>query len=98
MTKLEMLQEWQKTITATDSQISALRAVLGMSDCALYESIRQMQCRYTESVARNVGDKSEWLEWFWLENEMGARGHEAGVDDDMRKIKTLDDLLWLVKI
>ena len=38
----------------------------------------------------------ELLSWFVYENEFGKKGMEAGVDNELREIKTIDDFLWFV--
>lgn len=54
---------------------------------------------HVKQVAHRIGDKKEWLEWFMYENDFGARGFEASPGDEhpMRKIETIDDLVWLIE-
>jgi len=51
---------------------------------------------HVESVADAIGDRSEWLWWFILENDCGKKEHLAGFKDDMREICCVDDLFWLI--
>ena len=49
-------------------------------------------------VAELIGDSKDGLEWFVYENECGNKGHQAGIDGDMRHIRTVEDYLWLVDL
>lgn len=93
------LNTWAQTIVESDTQFEALHAIVGATpESPLVLSIANMQMAYTKAVAALVGDKAEWLEWYWLENGMGAKCGEAGPSDDMRPIVTIDDLAWLLGI
>ena len=37
-----------------------------------------------------------WIGWWIFETECGERDMEAGYDGNMKVIKTLDDLWWLI--
>ena len=43
-------------------------------------------------------DPEGWIMWHILENEYGAKEYEAGYGSDMKKIKTPEDLLWLMNV
>jgi len=43
-------------------------------------------------------DPEGWIMWYILENEYGAKEYEAGYGNDMRNIKTPEDLLWLMNV
>jgi len=43
-------------------------------------------------------DPEGWIMWYILENEYGAKEYEAGYGSKMKKIKTPEDLLWLMNI
>ena len=43
-------------------------------------------------------DPEGWIMWYILENEYGAKEYEAGYGSDMKKIKTPEDLLWLMNV
>lgn len=47
-------------------------------------------------VAEKIGDNGGWLEWFIWEDEWGRKEYDAGYDDDVRPIKTIEDLLWVI--
>lgn len=65
----------------------------------LHEGIWAMSQAYTDQVARSVGDEFGWLNWYQLENDMGAKGYGAryaGGDVLMREIRNPRDLAWLI--
>ena len=43
-------------------------------------------------------DPEGWIMWHILENEYGTKEYEAGYGSDMKKIKTPEDLLWLMNV
>lgn len=49
-----------------------------------------------EIIGLMVGDEAEWIGWYVWENDMREKGSEAGYKDNMREIKNLDDLYWLI--
>jgi len=49
-------------------------------------------------VSGIVGDNGEWISWYIYENKSGKAGLEAGTDENMRKIKDLDDLFWVINL
>jgi hypothetical protein len=44
-----------------------------------------------------IGDASGWLAWYWLENDMGNKGMEAGYNGNLKKIRFVDELLELIE-
>lgn len=95
--KLKALRVWEQVTKAVDKQLSDLEMLFGFTESPFLDAIFRMQSEYTESVAKNVGDTSDWLNWYQAENDMGAKGYDAGFGEDMREIKTLEDLLWLIE-
>lgn len=43
------------------------------------------------------GNNCGWIEWYIWENNYGEKEMEAGPTDDLRKIKNVDDLIWLLE-
>lgn len=63
---------------------------LGFSVWAAFEG-------YTNMLGQLLGDPHT-VQWHWLENQMGNRGHLASIDGEMREINTAEDLLWLLEV
>jgi len=43
-----------------------------------------------------IGDEDDWLSWYVFGNDCGRDRMKAGFDVDLRKIKTVRDLIWLI--
>lgn len=97
MNTQEQIKSWHASITATQVILDKITALFGYGSEAT-EGVGQLMESYTESVSRSIGDKFGTLEWFWLENDMGKNGHHAGVAGNLRPIRNLDDLIWLVEV
>ncbi len=94
---LPILHAWQATIRNAEADIERFIDPLKCSpESALYAIPWKLMDAYTNAVAAQVGDKNEWLAWYWCDNNMGAKKMEAGCNDKRRKIKTLRDLAWLI--
>ncbi|MXS85325.1 hypothetical protein ABO04_05170 [Nitrosomonas sp. HPC101] len=94
------LRAWQETISDLEDQLDALsKIVQACPESPLINAIHRIESRYTRSVARLVGDDNEWLDWYWLEVDMGSKEHNTVTlnnGDDVRNIKTTDDLAQLI--
>lgn len=100
MNKMKLLQEWQTTIKNSDKTLAALDKAIGVNDGPLKTSIWTMQATYTRAISLIIGDKYEWLEWFAIDNQMGAKGMKAGADPSKppKPIKTLAQLLAVIEV
>lgn len=99
--KLDILAEWEKVIKKSDATIDDLQKTIGIDvDGPLIESIHQLQTAYTKQAGIIVDDQASWLEWYWMENQFGQRGHKVekpkGKKSESREIRTLADLLWAI--
>lgn len=70
----------------------------GNSDTCLYRFVDDLVKDQIQLVAALIGDTEIGLDWFIYENDCGAKGYEAGIDGDLRPIRTIDDYLWLVNL
>lgn len=68
----------------------------GVIDSELFDKTYQCFDRYKETVSEIVGDKSDWIGWYIYDNDCGEKGLEAGHEDNMKSIETIDDLLELI--
>lgn len=94
------LHVWKETIADAEWQIDELSKLVGASpESVLIQAIHNLETEYTKSVAALVGDDNEWLDWYWLEVDMGSKDHNTVTLNngaDMRNIKTTDDLAQLI--
>lgn len=95
--KLKALQVWEQTTKAVDKQLNGFEQLFGFTESPFIDAIFRMQSEYTDAVAKSVGDASGWLNWYQFDNGMGAKDLKAGIEGDMREIKTIEDLLWLIE-
>jgi hypothetical protein len=96
--KLAALQYWQTAYKNLDAAFDSLKPALGyLVGGALWDAVWFTFVQYTEILEQLLGDDSGWLSWHCYENDMGAKGYEAGYGEDLRPIEDLDDLLWLIE-
>jgi hypothetical protein len=44
-----------------------------------------------------IGDKYEWVSWYVYENDFGKKQFEAGIEGNMKKICSWNDLLDVIE-
>lgn len=100
-TKLEYLNQWQKCYEENEKLYQKQEEIFGLSPESLAAStIWKGFTAYTKCMAKLIGDESEWLEWYWLENDMGKKGYTAGdgaKPETVKPVKNLSDLLELIE-
>ena len=98
--KLAALTRWQQAMEKVDSTIDPVINLLQLHpESPVCETVWRLQSALTAATADLVGgDPLDWMGWYALENDMGRKGLEAGHGDEapLRKISTLEDLLWLM--
>lgn len=93
------LQRWIDAMDKAGEHIDALIDTMGLEpEGPTCTAVFALQGALTAATADLVGDSAQWLEWFWSENDMGRRGHEAGPKDARRPIRTAEDLAWLIAL
>ena len=95
--QLSALRRWHEAVTVSEKEIDALIEIGFRPEARLFEAINNALEALTNATAQIVGDESGWLDWYWLDCRMGRNPLEAGLSDDLRKICTLDDLIWLLE-
>jgi hypothetical protein len=95
----ERLENWAAVHAECIESAERLYSIGCAPEANPIETIWRVFGAYTFALASWLGDQNDmWLDWFWQENEMGAREFEAGWGDaNTRKIKTLADLMWLLR-
>ena len=93
---VEAIHTWHTTVKATGEAVDALDRVVGCSpESPLSQAIYAMVIAYTDAVQDALG-LDTWLEWYWLECEMGETPLSASIGDEpLREIATLEDLIAL---
>lgn len=95
----KLLTPWRDCYLALDKATNALTAVGFEPEAPILDSAWKVFDALTENLEKQIGDKSEILDWFAHENKMGTKGMRAGpVKGRQRAIKTLTDLVWLLTL
>ena len=98
--KLAALTRWQQVMEKADATINPVIDLLQLHpESPICETVWRLQSALTAATGDLVGgDPLDWLGWYSMENDMGRKGLEAGLGDEepLRKISTLEDLLWLM--
>jgi hypothetical protein len=98
MNKKEAVEKFIKIYKQKELLIDKLQELFGFTDrVMLYDTLFAMEDLSIELVEEIVDDKGKWIEWFVYENDCGEKEHEAGRRDNLKKIKTVDDLLELIE-
>lgn len=96
--QVAMLLAWKDVVTTIDAEAEKLLDLLDASpESPLFEAIWKIQDAYTSAVSEKLG-LDDWLYWYQYDNDMGKKAHEAGVEGDMRPIKTFEDLIWVANL
>ena len=97
--KLAHIQAWHDAMTKADEAIQPVIDALKLcGDDPITNTVWQLQTDLTRAYAALLDDAFESLAWHAAENDMGAKGREAGIGSDLRPIRTAEDLLWLVEV
>ena len=95
---MAMLEAWKAQHAAIEAVMRDIERVFGtIPDSRLFEVSWESFDLHTKTLELLLGADT-WLEWFSADNDMGERGHEAGYDGQLFKIRTLDDLYVLIEI
>ena len=96
---LYTLGQWQQAIQhANELMAPAVNAMLLPPESPPWVAVQQLQQSLTTVCAALVCDDTHnWLEWYWLENAMGAKAMPAASNgNEPRPIQSLEDLAWLL--
>ena len=97
--KLAALRRWATAIEAGEGMLNPVIELLDLRpEGPITSALWLTQDALTLATAELVGDKAEWLTWFAADNEMGTKAMEAGPVGQLRPIKTLEDLLWVIEV
>ena len=97
--QLNALTRWKRTYDQLDASFSGVNKWLSCApESKLYGAAWMAFDNYTDCLERLVGDSGSWLHWYCWENGMGKKRLEAGIGNNMRKIKTIKDLLWVINL
>ena len=95
---LAMLKKWQSRHDETEQMMDGIQECIGLDpNGPLFNAVWAMFDAYTESLGVALGDGlNGWLPWFYMENDMGRNGFDAGYDGKTKPIKTIEHLYALI--
>lgn len=93
---LPILTKWAKVIMQATAAADQLNAVGMQPEAPIIGALWAATDALTAATEREIWTASGWLTWYAWENAMGANALEAGYDGELREIRTLDDLAWLI--
>ena len=97
--KLAHIQAWHDAMTKSDETIQPVIDALKLcGEDPITNTVWQLQTDLTRAYAEILDDAFESLNWYAIENDMGAKGRVAGIGSDVRPIRTAEDLLWLIEV
>ena len=97
--KLLHIQAWHDAMTRADDAIQPVIDALKLcGEDPITNTVWQLQTDLTRAYAEILDDAFEALSWYAIENDMGAKGMKAGIGSDVRQIRTVEDLLWLIEV
>lgn len=97
--KLAILTRWQMAIEEADAHFDPVVAMLRLDpENRVCQAVWRTQEVLTATTSDLVGDGEDWLHWYWLDNEMGRKGLEAGPKAEKRAIRSLEDLIWVMEV
>jgi hypothetical protein len=97
--KIAILTRWQKAIEEADALFDPVVDMLRLDpENRVCQAVWRTQEALTATTSDLLDDGFEWLGWFWLKNDMGRKGLEAGTVDKKHPISTLDHLVWLLEV
>lgn len=96
--KIAELEKWKKVVEELDTEVNKLIDVLHVDpESPLLSAIWKMQDAYTHAVADKL-ELGDWLSWYHFDNDMGKKAYDAGTKEEMRKIKSFEDLIWAASL
>ncbi len=92
------LQDWQENHATIAKLMDGVKTCIGLDPSGpMFESVWRLFEAYTAALSAELGDHSKsWLSWYYMENDMGRKGFNAGYDGKTKPIKTLAHLAQLI--
>ena len=101
--RFKLLDNWYERSLAWELAFENFRKMLGVDDlekCPMLMAGWNLHEAYTHGVSAQVGDRDEWLTWWWNDAEHGMRDMEAAAstwEGKPRPIRTIQDLCELIE-
>lgn len=94
-----LLEVWRSRREALDAQLDALRAVINPTpENPLADAIEEIWNGYTVTIGRLIGDKADWLEWYWIDRQMGNHPGDVTLATETDAVRVDRDLRTLARV
>lgn len=95
---IQLLTEYIDAIKKVNSAWESFHPVIGDDpESPICRGLYILNEVCLKAVSEILGDECDWIDWFIWENDCGEKGYEAGFKDNLKKIKTIEDLYGLIK-
>jgi hypothetical protein len=101
--RLKLLNNWYERSLAWELAYDDFRTLLGVGDlekCPVLMAGWNLHEAYTKTVSALVGDRDEWLSWWWHDAQHGNRAMKAAAfswKGKTRPIRTIADLCKIIE-
>ncbi len=94
---LALLTDWKKHHVAVEKLMDGAAAYIGIEpEGPMHDTVWSLFNAYTDTLAVEIGDYFEWLNWYCSETDMGKRSKAVEIHGKTRRIKTLAQLCTLI--
>lgn len=94
---LALLGDWQKHHAAVDRLFKGSAMYIGLDTGGpMFETVWDLFQAYTDTLAVEIGDYFDWLDWYCSETDMGKRSRTVVIKGKDRRIKTLAQLCTVI--
>ncbi len=94
---LSLLGDWQKHYTAVSRLMDGVEATIGIDQHGpMHKTVWRLFEAYTSTLAIEIGDYFEWLDWYESETDMGKLSHKCIVNGKTKRVKTLAQLCAVI--
>jgi len=94
--KIQLVMECLEAYDRIEAVTDDLNRLFNGTDSPVCNAMYTAHDLLMKRTSELVGDSSEWIDWFVVENDCGKRGLSAGYDDDVKPIRSAGDLLKLM--
>lgn len=94
---MTLLDDWQKHHAAVSRMMDGIKQHMGLDpDGVMFVTVWAVFGAYTDTLAVEIGDYFEWLDWYRFETDMGKRSKEVVIDGKSKRVKTLAHLCAVI--
>ena len=94
--KIQLVMECLEAYDRIEDVADDLNRLFNGTDNQVCEAMYNAHDLLMKRTSELVGDSSELVDWFVVENDCGKRGLSAGYGDDVKPIRSAGDLLKLM--